>query len=994
MLRRLFLVILPALTVSVSFANEAAWNCEQNKVTKEWLCIGDAVTKTKAKEPAPLPNSVQATQPAVTKPTEISEPIQTAKPVIAKPTDIPEPTQTAKPVMTEPVEEIQAVIPKPANTTPPTAMTDPVQSNQVDQPALIESDKIIITPKVDNEKPSLSSSPNADINNQIVPGAASNQPGWNCGANKADGTWNCQHIGPKPESRTQIADIEEPGMRLLDPPFDLEQEQSFNTLTSQLPYDPWQNCNAERGTKQDFTSQSDKRDVSPMDIKSNYAEVYDSEIRTFTGDVQMSRADQQSSSKSANYDSVSDVLDLNGNVFYHDEGVAMHSESAMLKIADDQAKLRDVQFISPTTPLRGKAHAYYKESKTLSNYKDVVYTSCRPGNQDWIIHASDLEMDKVTGKGTAKNTWLEFKGLPVFYSPVLSFPIDNRRMSGFLAPSFGSTKYSGFRVAAPYYWNIAPNYDATFTPRELSKRGPLLATQFRHMSEQSASKVGVEYMPYDSELKTSRYLGSIKNTTTITPSIHSNLDLNYVSDKTYFAELGNALSFSNFNYLKSSADVTYNNKDVNFMTSMVNYQSINTTLTDAQLPYRTLPSVNLNLNHEFNTKVPLVTDMQNEYVNFQQSSLINGQRINTRPSISTPMANTYSFLIPKVSLAYTQYDLTNITSSNLTSAGISTTAYSGSSGSASRTLPVFSTDSGLFFERNLNIANNAYVHTVEPRLFYLYIPNTNQTDIPVFDSAQYDFQYGAMFRENSFSGTDRIQNANQVTTALTSRLIDDKTGLERLKLNVGEIFYFQNRTAWVPGEGSTQALIDRFNQQSVSNVVTDLTSALTKNLSLATGMQWNPVLNDFERLKAGLHYRTEANEIFNARYYNRKNPLIPDETTDINETDLSARFPVYDNWSLMGRWQYSVLWKKTQDSFLGIEKENCCWRFRIALRRYINNISNTDSTAISGTTSTVLSGTPQNGIFFEFELKGVTQLGDTMDEFLSRELYGYRGPQQ
>ena len=146
MLRRLFLVILPALTVSVSFANEAAWNCEQNKVTKEWLCIGDAIAKTKAKEPAPLPNPVQTTQPALTKPTEISEPIQTAKPVIAKPTDIPEPTQTAKPVMTEPVEEIQAVIPEPANTTPTTAMTDSVQSNQVDQPALIESDKIIITP--------------------------------------------------------------------------------------------------------------------------------------------------------------------------------------------------------------------------------------------------------------------------------------------------------------------------------------------------------------------------------------------------------------------------------------------------------------------------------------------------------------------------------------------------------------------------------------------------------------------------------------------------------------------------------------------------------------------------------------------------------------------------------------------------------------------------------------------------------------------------------
>jgi LPS-assembly protein len=771
-------------------------------------------------------------------------------------------------------------------------------------------------------------------------------------------------------------------MRLLDPPFDLEQEQSFNTLTSQLPYDPWQNCNAERGTKQDFLSQSDKRDVAPMDIKSNYAEVYDSEIRTFTGDVQMSRADQQSTSKSANYDSVSDVLDLNGNVFYHDEGVAMHSESAMLNLASDQAKLRDVQFISPTTPLRGKAQAYYRESKTLSNYKDVAYTSCRPGNQDWVIHASDLEMDKVSGQGTAKHTWLEFKGLPVFYSPMLSFPIDNRRKSGFLAPSFGSTKYSGFRVAAPYYWNIAPNYDATFTPRELSKRGPLFSTLFRHMNEQSQSKVGVEFMPYDTELKTTRYLGSIQNSTTITPNIHSNLDLNYVSDQTYFAELGNALSFANINYLKSSADISYVNKDVNFMTSMVNYQSINTTISDAALPYRTLPRVNLNLNHEFKSVVPLVTNMENEYVYFQQSSLVNGQRMHTRPSISTPLNNASSFFTPKLSLDYTQYALSNITSSN-------------ASNSISRTLPVFSADSGLFFERDVNIANGAFTHTLEPRLFYLYIPTTNQSNIPVFDSAQYDFQYGAMFRENSFSGTDRIQNANQVTTALTSRLIDS-SGLERLNLNVGEIFYFQDRQESLPSEG-VPAQVAYFNQQSYSNVVTDLTSQLSKQISFVSGMQWNPVRNDFERLKAGLHYRTETNTLFNARYYNRKNPLIPYVspdivTTDIQETDLSARYPIYDNWSLMGRWQYSLLLKKSQDTFFGIEKENCCWRFRVALRRYINNISSTNSAPNSVIATTP--GTPQNGIFFEFELKGITSLGDAMDEFLGRELYGYKGTQQ
>ena len=203
------------------------------------------------------------------------------------------------------------------------------------------------------------------------------------------------------------------------------------------------------------------------------------------------------SSNTANYDSVSEVLDLHGDVYYSEDELALHSDTATLKLASDQAKLRDVQFISPTTPLRGRAESVYRDSKTFSRYKDVAFTSCRPGNQDWIVHASELKMNKITGKGAAKNAWIEFKGVPVFYSPYLSFPIDNRRLSGFLAPSFGSTQKSGFSLSTPYYWNIAPNYDATLIPRYLTKRGALLAGKFRYLTEQSKGKVGLEFMPND-----------------------------------------------------------------------------------------------------------------------------------------------------------------------------------------------------------------------------------------------------------------------------------------------------------------------------------------------------------------------------------------------------------------------------------------------------------------------------------------------------------------
>ncbi len=967
MLRRLFLVFLPSLTTSASYANDALWNCEQNKDSKEWVCVGEKkqATKTNAVLPPVKSEPVKAIQPVLTKPVEKVYPV-TAPPV-----------QVTEPVKQETAEQVQPIIAKPVQVTSPVT-TKSIESIQPAKSVSVQVDQPVVTKSVKSSQPTLAASQKPAVDSSELPNMEATRPGWNCDANKGDESWNCQLTGPNPENKAQLAETEAPlsPLRPLNPAFDREQEQTFSTLTSQLPYDPWENCNVTRGTKRDFVPGADKRETSPMNVDSNYSEIFDNEIGSYSGNVKMTRADQHSSSNTANYDSVSKVLDLHGNVYYSEDALALHSETASLNLAADQAKLRNVQFISPTTPLRGTANALYRESKTLSQYKDVAYTSCRPGNQDWVIHASDLKMNKITGKGVAKNTWMEFKGTPVFYSPYLSFPIDNRRLSGFLAPSFGNTKYSGFRLAAPYYWNIAPNYDATLTPRELSKRGPLLAGKFRYLTEQSRGTVAMEFMPHDSVLNTTRYSGSIKNISQITSRISSNMDVNYVSDKTYFAELGNALSFSNFSYLRSFANLNYAGDGV-FLSGLVdNYQSINTTVTNAALPYRKLPQVNLNLNHRFQS-MPLNTTMENEYVYFQQASLVNGQRINTKPSVSIPLETASSYFMPKLSLQHTEYILNNL--------------QPGASSSASRTLPIFSADSGLNFERGFNIANTSFVHTLEPRLFYLYIPYTNQQNIPVFDTAQYDFQYNTMFRENSFSGTDRIQDANQITTAITTRLIDDKSGLERLKLNVGEIFYFRNRNVTLQYANQPPVVGSSVQTNSYSNLVAELSSEFTKHLSVTTGLQWNPLLHDIERTKAGIHYRNESNEIFNIGYLYRKNPLVPDGSNNITQSDVSFRYPIYDNWSAMGRWQYSLLYNKTQDAFFGVEKENCCWRFRIALRHYINNIA---TSAFGNNSSQVLTGTAQTGVFFEIELKGLSAIGDDMDYFLQQEIYGYRKSQK
>jgi len=1006
MLRRLFLVFLPSLTASVSHAGQASWNCEQNKDTKEWVCIGEKkqATTTGNATPPIKRESIKGGRPALTGPVEKTpsvktQPVQVTAPI--KPESakhvqpvITEPARVTKPVIPEPIESRQSAMPEPVRVTP-TVTAKPVESIQPAKSVSVQGNQSLVTESVKNIQPTQSSSQKPAVDSSKLSNAEVSRPGWNCDAGK-DESWNCQLIGADPKGKAEMVKIDKPMMSLLTPAFDHQQEQTFSALASQLKYDPWENCSVEPGTKRNFVPMADQRNVSPLDVKSNYAEIFDNEIGSYSGNVKMARADQQASSNTANYDSVSEILDLHGNVYYSEDELALSSEAATLNLASDQAKLRSVQFISPTTPLRGRAETVYRDSRTLSRYKGVAYTSCRPGNQDWIAHASELKMNKITGRGAAKNTWIEFKGAPVFYSPYLSFPIDNRRLSGFLAPVFGSTQNSGFNLSAPYYWNIAPNYDATLTPRYLSKRGALLAGNFRYLTEQSTGKVDMEIMPNDSETNTTRYLGSIKNFSQFTPHISSNVDLNYVSDKTYFAELGNALSFPNYSYLRSNANISYVDQGISLMSQVENYQAINETITDADLPYRKLPQINLNLDHAFKF-MPLYTAMENEYIYFQHSDFIendnsqsvnlkpSGQRINTKPSVSVPLQTAGSFFTPKVSLQHTQYFLSD--------------GQPGTSDSIPRTLPIFSADSGLFLERNLEIASTSFLHTLEPRLFYLFVPYTYQQDIPVFDSAEYDFSFNSMFRENSFSGTDRIQNANQITTAITSRLVDSKTGRETLKLSVGEIFYFRDREVTLPFNPlktpGISTAIDRLNDlplytDNFSNLVTELSSELTDHISVGTGLQWNPNSNDVERGHAVLHYRNEPDELINVGYLYRQNQVIPDRVDDIIQTDMSFRWPIYDNWYALGRWQYSLLYNTTQEGFFGLEKENCCWRFRIIGRHWINNI-NTNTGFVGGTR--IVEGDSQNGIFFQIELKGLTGIGEKLDTFFEQNLYGYRKPQ-
>ena len=439
----------------------------------------------------------------------------------------------------------------------------------------------------------------------------------------------------------------------------------------------------------------------------------------------------------------------------------------------------------------------------------------------------------------------------------------------------------------------------------------------------------------------------------------SNIDLNYISDDEYFEDFGDTLSSSSNRYLKSQASLNYRADSWNLLTKIDNYDSIDESISSINRPHRRLPQVLFNL-HQTDAFGIAKIDMRNEFVYFQHSADVDAKRVDLHPGISAPFSTPGSFITPRLSVRHTDYRLTD--------------QASGINSHQSRTLPILSVDSGLFFERDLSFAGAGMIQTLEPRAYYLYVPHEDQNDIPLFDTSEYDFSFNQLFRENRFSGADRVADANQLTLAVTSRLIESDTGSERLRASLGTIVYFDDLDV---GLHTTSTPVTT----NTSDIVAELSTKITSTWSARSALQYDPHASRTEKATLGLHYRDGANRLFNATYRSRYEGTTDGNgnSNDIEQTDLSFKWPISKQWSTVGRWNYSEEHNLSLDTFLGLEKDTCCWRARVIARRYVND---------------ALDEEPKEGIFFQFELKGLTSFGEKLGSFLEEGILGYQIPEQ
>lgn len=582
---------------------------------------------------------------------------------------------------------------------------------------------------------------------------------------------------------------------------------------------------------------------------------------------------------------------------------------------------------------------------------DANYTTCVAPRDDWYIRMDELEIDRARKVGTGHGATVRFLGAPIAYTPWLEFPLSGERKSGFLTPVLGLSGTRGFDASFPYYLNLAPDYDATITPRLMTKRGLQLGGQFRYLSDAAQGGVEAEDLPNDRITGTNRYALSWKhnqNLDSMLRGLSGFVNVSKVSDDTYFADLSDRVSFTSLTTLPREGGFVYANGPWQVLARAQAFQTLQDPTAPAPLPYNRVPQVLATLQEA--DWMGLTFAGAGEYAYFRQPTLTTGQRIYAWPTVAWLRQGAGWSVAARTGVHLREYDLNEVRP--------------GVSGTLGYAIPITSVDGGLVFERDWNVLGQNFVQTLEPRAFYVYVPYRDQSSAPVFDTAVADFNFGQLFSVNRYLGNDRIGDANQITLALSSRLLDPGTGAERLRVAIGERFYFQDQRV---------TLNEAPRSASTSDVLVGVEGRLSEAWSIAALMQYNFDASQTERLHAGARYTPAPGRVLSASYSYSRQYFDPVGTqSQLNQFDIAAQWPVTNSWTLLGRWNFSLLDSKTLEAVAGVEYNAGCWVLRLVGQRL---------TTTTQTTTT--------SVYLQIELNGLARFGTSPLDLLRRSVPGY-----
>lgn len=683
------------------------------------------------------------------------------------------------------------------------------------------------------------------------------------------------------------------------------------------------------------------------------------------------------------YKQLESIIELEGNIRLRQSGLAIGSDRAKLNQSDASVELLNTSYVLFEQAARGTAEEIiFQNADGSLSITEGSYTVCEPGDNSWLLVGQNIDLNQQTGRGVARNVVLHIKDIPVLPLPYISFPINDTRSSGWLFPSIGNTQEGGFDISSPYYFNLAPNYDATLTPRLMTERGLMLSVETRHLGENSNNTLEFSYLHDDSQFDETivslpltespprakrwqiNYLGSAE----FNNAWSASANYSAISDLDYYQDFGNnGLNANSRSYLYRQGEINYRQANWNLQAALQSYQLIDQSLNNLDKPYSSLPRINLDYGKQADSG--FVYGLDAEYVYFDRNFdanafsqaqinngvLLSGQRLSLEPKLSWSKETPGLFFKPEFKYKYASYQLDE--------------QALGSPDQPERGIFMGKIDSGLIFDKPINLQGNEYTQTLEPRLYYLYSEYEDQSDIPLFDTANLTSGYNQLFREDRFSGKDRIGDSNQLTMALSSRILNSK-GQEKAHISLGQIYYFEDRRV-----GLISPTVPL--QQSSASVVADLSYYFSDNWRIRAFNEWNTDNDNFNNGSFQFRYQSDINHILNFSYRYRKSPNLPGL---IKQTDVSAIWPLSDTLKFIGRWNYDHEYKQDLETIIGLEYSNCCWDMRVVARKWIDN------TEISG-------GITQNntGVFLQFELKGLGNiLGGSIDSLIGESITGFR----
>jgi len=791
--------------------------------------------------------------------------------------------------------------------------------------------------------------------------------------------------------KPSVAPVAAPASGLDDDlPLRLRTERRFNTMGRKTP-------SLLSGVGIPYPVELGKNDVYPLFVVADRLEGRTEVVAVATGDVEMRRAGSLFYGDKMTYWPLDDELEAQGSVRMLQEGQEINAPYIRMQLSEQvgyaekpdfffvkevASKFYRPQVIAATSsssnattsgapmmqnvpnsyglptvapPSRpsiasGTAARAEFEGENQVSLLDTTYSTCKPGATEWYMRSSEVHLDYDQQVGKASDSVFYLKDVPFFYLPAATFALNRERRSGVMHPFFSTSTRDGLDLTVPYYWNIAPNYDATIYSRYMTKRGFQLGVEAQYLDFNYSGNARVEYMPYDQLADRERYAYLLRHQQNLGQGFSATINYNRVSDNFYFQDLSSRLIQTTQVQLPQQFVLGYTPVPwLQTNLQVLQYQTLQTDPSNPiAVPYFLEPQLNM---VGFKPDV-LGTDftLLGQYSRFINPSQVQGDRLVAYPQFSLPIVHPAFNFTPKVGLHATQYVLNNQPAASDPT-------------NISRVLPTFTVDSSVIFERETSLLDKAFIQTLEPRLYYVNIPYKNQSNIPIFDTYQSDFNFAQIFSENRYSGFDRINDANQLTAALTTRMLDGATGVERFKAMVGQVYYFRPGKVTLPGQAQQTA--------GASSVISAFSGLVLPKTYADVAWQYNIAENLDQRFSAGLRYQPELGKVISAGYRYNRNSVSDAPTVD--QIDISGQWPLSSRWNAVGRFNYSFLGgDQLLEAIGGIEYTAGCWAFRAVAQRL-----------------EAIAGSPNTTLFLQLELTDFGSVGSNPINLLRRSIPGY-----